>query len=308
MRQRFCEVVGMSMSHEEYTRFAKTCEEKVYGHPCYGREAHFSFGRVHLAVAPKCNIKCNYCQRKHDCANENRPGVASRVITPEEAVERVRKALAEEPRIRVAGIAGPGDPLANEATFETFALLKEEFPELIRCLSTNGLLLPSRLERLEKVGVTTLTITINAVDPEIGSRIYSFVNYRGKVLRGEKAFEVLNRNQLQGLEMAVDLGMVVKVNSVLIPGINDAHLLEVARAVRDLGAYTMNIMPLIPKAKFASLPEPSQEMLERVRDECADIIRQFRHCKQCRADAVGVPGEEGCLASLPDNLIAAGGL
>ncbi len=296
------------MNRKEYTRHVKACEEKVYGHPCYGEKAHFSFGRVHLAVAPKCNIKCNYCQRKHDCANENRPGVASEIITPEEAVERVRWALEEEPRIRVAGIAGPGDPLANEATFETFARLKEEFPDLIRCLSTNGLLLPASLERLEEVGVTTLTITINALEAGVGRRIYSFVNYRGKILRGREAFETLNRNQLLGLEKAVKRGMVVKVNSVLIPGVNDAHLEEVAGAVRDLGAYTMNIMPLIPKAKFASVPAPSQDLLERVRDGCGSIIRQFRHCKQCRADAVGVPGEEGCLASLPDNLMAAGGL
>jgi nitrogen fixation protein NifB len=296
----------MSMSHEEYTRHVKVCEEKVYGHPCYGEKAHFSFGRVHLAVAPKCNIKCKYCQRKHDCANENRPGVASRVITPEEAVERVRWALEEEPRIRVAGIAGPGDPLANEATFETFARLKEEFPGLIRCLSTNGLLLPARIERLADVGVTTLTVTINALDPEIGRRIYSYVNYRDRVLRGTEAFELLSRNQLLGLEKAVEEGMVVKVNSVLIPGVNETHLEEVARAVRHLGAYTMNIMPLIPKAEFACITAPSVEELNRVRDACGSIMRQFRHCKQCRADAVGVPGEEGCLASLPDNLSAGG--
>jgi len=100
---------------------------------------------------------------------------------------------------------------------------------------------------------------------------------------------------------------VVKVNSVLIPGVNDTHLEEVARAMRGLGAYTMNIMPLIPKAKFAGIAAPSVEELKRVRDTCGSIIRQFRHCKQCRADAMGVPGEEGCLASLPDNLMAAGG-
>lgn len=298
----------MHMSREEYAKHAKGCEEKVHGHPCYGGKAHFSSGRVHLAVAPRCNIKCNYCHRKHDCANENRPGIASRVITSEEAVERVRWALKEEPRIGVAGIAGPGDPLANEATFETFSRLKKEYPELTRCLATNGLLLPDKVEHLEEVGVSTLTITVNAIEPDIGNSIYSFVRKKGKTLRGREGFEVLSRNQLSGLEEAVERGMVVKVNSVLIPGINDGHLQKVARAVRDLGAYTMNIIPLIPKAKFASIPAPSQEMLERVRTECGRTIRQFLHCKQCRADAIGVPGEEGCLGSLPDNPMAIGGL
>lgn len=296
----------MGLDQEDYRKFVKSCEEKVHGHPCYGGKAHFSFGRVHLPVAPKCNIKCNYCLRKHDCANENRPGLASRIITPEEAVDRVRWAVEEDPRICVAGIAGPGDPLVNEATFETFRKVKEEFPNMTRCLSTNGLLLPESVARLDEVGVTTLTITINAVEPEIGSKIYSFVNYRGKTLRGADAFTVLNRNQLLGLEKAVEYGMVVKVNTVLIPGINDSHIPEVAMAVRDLGAYTMNIMPLIPQAKFASMLPPTSEDLGMIRDACAPIIKQFRHCKQCRADAVGVPGEEGCASSFSDNYLKRG--
>lgn len=67
------------------------------------------------ASAPKCNIKCGYCSRKHDCANESRPGVTSRLLTPEEATVKVREVMASPvvgPIIKVVGIAGPGDPLA----------------------------------------------------------------------------------------------------------------------------------------------------------------------------------------------------
>ena len=149
---------------KNYEEYKKNCAQKVYGHPCYSKRAHRRFGRVHLPVAPRCNIKCNYCQRKHDCANENRPGVTSKIITPEEGAELVRRAVAIEPRIRVVGIAGPGDPLANKTTFETFRLIKEEFPFLTNCMSTNGLLLPEKLDELEDVGVGALTITINAVE------------------------------------------------------------------------------------------------------------------------------------------------
>ena len=41
---------------------------------------------MHVAVAPACNIQCNYCNRKYDCANESRPGVVSERLTPEAAV------------------------------------------------------------------------------------------------------------------------------------------------------------------------------------------------------------------------------
>jgi len=37
-------------------------------------------------VAPKCNILCNYCNRKYDCINESRPGVASAVLKPRRAI------------------------------------------------------------------------------------------------------------------------------------------------------------------------------------------------------------------------------
>ncbi len=277
----------------EHIEYRKSCEAKVVAaHPCYSSKAHRTFGRVHLPVAPKCNVQCNFCVRKFACANENRPGVTTKVISPDEAVETVRRAVSSEPRIRVVGIAGPGDPLANDETIEAFNLVKEEFPSLIRCMSTNGLLLPDRIDELDAAGVITLTVTVNALDPEIGEKIYSFVKYKGKTHRGKEAFEILSKNQLDGISMAVKRGMVVKVNSVLIPGINDRHLVEVAKKVKGLGAYTMNILPLIPQGRFSSLRPPTPEEIEAARSECEAVIRQFTDCVQCRADAVGVPGEE----------------
>ncbi len=47
----------------------------LQNHPCYNKAASANWGRLHLPVAPNCNIQCNYCNRKYDCANENRPGV-----------------------------------------------------------------------------------------------------------------------------------------------------------------------------------------------------------------------------------------
>ena len=269
--------------------------DAVAQHPCYSLDAHARFGRIHVPVAPRCNIKCNYCLRLFACANENRPGVTTKVITADEAVRTIQDALAREPRLRVLGVAGPGDALANDATFTMFEQAQQRFGGLTRCLSTNGLLLPDRLDDLVRVGITTLTITINAVDPAVGEKIYSRIRYRGKTYRGREAFTILSRNQLEGLRQAARRGMVVKVNSVLIPGVNDHHLVDVARLVKALGAHTLNIIPLIPLADFADIPEPSDEDVQRVRDECASVINQFRGCMRCRADAIGVPGEEeGC--------------
>ena len=117
-------------------------------HPCFSAQAHFRYGRIHLPVAPRCNIRCGYCDRRYDCANESRPGVTSEVISPEAALDRVERALRLDSRLRVAGVAGPGEPLANPATLEILRLVRSRFPGLLLCLSTNGLVLSDALPEL----------------------------------------------------------------------------------------------------------------------------------------------------------------
>ena len=117
-------------------------------HPCYDDSAHRKFARMHLPVAPRCNIQCNYCNRKYDCSNESRPGVTSEVLTPSEAADKVGRVLEKIPELKVIGIAGPGDPLANDTTYETIALIGERYPDLTLCISTNGLALPGNAKRL----------------------------------------------------------------------------------------------------------------------------------------------------------------
>ncbi|MCL4457339.1 MAG: nitrogenase cofactor biosynthesis protein NifB [Nitrospirae bacterium] len=261
-------------------------------HPCFSEEAHHKFGRLHLPVAPACNIQCRYCIRKYDCANESRPGITSRVLSPAGALERVRALVGRSGNLSVVGIAGPGDPLANDATFETMRAINREFPELILCVSTNGLYLSDRLEDLVKCGVRSLTITINSVMPETAEKIYSWVNYRGKRYTGRDAAECLLCNQWRGLRNAIDAGLIVKVNSVLIPGVNDAEIPLIAWLAGGKGADIMNIIPLIPQAEFEHLSRPSRETLNRMRDRCVHYIPQMTHCRQCRADACGILGED----------------
>ncbi|RNC73137.1 MAG: radical SAM protein [Desulfuromonadales bacterium] len=274
---------------------ASSCDrmKKMQGHPCFGGNHHKN-GRMHLAVAPRCNIKCGYCTRKHDCANESRPGVTSRLLTPEEAIGKVREVVASPivgPIIKVIGIAGPGDPLANEETFEAFRLVGEEFPHLIKCMSTNGLLLPESIDRLHELDLHSLTVTINALDPEVGAKIYGHILYHGKTYRGVEAAEILIANQLEGLKRAAGYGMTIKVNTVFIPGVNEEQIPLIGRKVKELGAFVMNIMPIIPQADFADLTPPSAETLDEVRRANEQIIGQFKHCQQCRADAVGLIGQ-----------------
>ena len=273
--------------------------EKVKNHPCYSEEAHHHYARMHVAVAPACNIQCNYCNRKYDCANESRPGVVSERLTPEQAARKVLTVASAIPQMTVLGIAGPGDPLANPAkTFKTFELVAQTAPDIKLCLSTNGLALPDHVDTIASFNVDHVTITINMVDPEVGQHIYPWIFYKNRRYTGIEAARILSERQLQGLEMLTERKILCKVNSVMIPGINDKHLVEVNRAVKSRGAFLHNIMPLISAPEHGTVfglngqRGPSAQELKSLQDSCEGEMNMMRHCRQCRADAVGLLGED----------------
>jgi nitrogen fixation protein NifB len=88
--------------------------------------------------------------------------------------------------------------------------------------------------------------------------------------------------------------MLVKVNVVMAPGINADHIPAVAKKAKELGAYIVNILPLIPVpgTKFEGLRAPTAKERKALQDMCEVDIRQMRHCRQCRADAIGLLGED----------------
>jgi nitrogen fixation protein NifB len=273
--------------------------EKVKNHPCYSEEAHHHYARMHVAVAPACNIQCNYCNRKYDCANESRPGVVSEKLTPEQAAKKVVAVASTIPQMTVLGIAGPGDPLANpEKTFKTFELISKQAPDIKLCLSTNGLTLPDHVDTIARFKVDHVTITVNMVDAEIGAKIYPWIFYKHKRYTGKEAAQILTDRQMQGLEMLTERGILCKVNSVMIPGVNDHHLVEVNRAVKSRGAFLHNIMPLISAPEHGTVfgltgqRGPTAQELKALQDSCEGEMNMMRHCRQCRADAVGLLGED----------------
>ena len=257
-------------------------------HPCFGG-VNSNKGRIHLPVSPSCNIACRFCHRVIS-DSEERPGVTAQVVSPQEAPDVVRRALSLCPEISVVGIAGPGDTLASDFAFDTFALIGREFPQLLKCMSTNGLLLSERSDEVVAAGVDSLTVTVNAVDPSIEAALNKWVIYHGRRLEGEEAASILIENQLAGIRKVTSSGVTVKVNTVLVPGVNSDHIEAVAREVAQAGAAIYNIIPLIPQYELSGYPAPTCMEIERSRAAAAPYIDVFRHCQHCRADAAGLLG------------------
>ncbi|MDR0663886.1 MAG: nitrogenase cofactor biosynthesis protein NifB [Spirochaetaceae bacterium] len=267
----------------------ETLYARSRSHPCFNG-CGGKFARLHLPVAPDCNIQCNYCVRNYDCPNESRPGVCTAVLSPEEALERFREVKREVRNLTVIGIAGPGDALADfERTRRTFALIRGEDPDITFCLSTNGLLLPRYVRKLAEAGLSHLTVTVNAVDVDIGRRIYRRIELDGRRYTGAEAAALLLENQLEGIRLASEAGVVCKVNCVMLKGLNDAHIPALVVRVKEAGASLVNIMQLIPVrgSAFEGMPLVSNQEITAMRKRCEAVLPQMYHCRQCRADAVG---------------------
>lgn len=264
-------------------------------HPCFSKEAKGKYARVHLPVAPKCNIQCNYCKRDYDCVNESRPGVTSKVLSPEQALLYLVKLKEKMPHLSVVGIAGPGDPFANPVeTLTTLRLIRKQFPDMILCLSSNGLNVAPYVDELAELKVSHVTITMNALDPEVTKDIYKWVRFDKRGYVGIEGAKVLLQKQLEAIKMLKMYNITVKINTIVIPGINDHLIGDIAKMAKELGADLMNTIPLYPVegTPFETLNEPSPGMMKVIRADIAKHIKPMTHCARCRADAVGLLGKD----------------
>ena len=263
-------------------------------HPCFNSHARGQFGRVHLPVAPDCNIQCNFCKRVYDCANESRPGVTTAVLSPEQAIRYLDAVLAKDGRISVVGIAGPGDPFATpEATMETLRRVRQQYPAMLLCAASNGLAVTPYADALADLDVSHVTLTVNAVNPAIGAKIYAWVRDGKRVYRGIAAASLLLERQVAAIQALKRHGVTVKINTIVIPGVNDSHVAAIALRMAELGADIANCVPLYPveDTAFAAVAPPAHDAMVAIRGQVSRHLRVMEHCTRCRADAVGLLGE-----------------
>lgn len=256
-------------------------------HPCFNREVVGKVSRIHLPLVKSCNIQCNYCNRSYNCPNENRPGVTSQLIKPEDIYKIIKESLLAHPDLKIVGVAGPGEAFAEpDIIYESFKIIRKHFPELKLCLSSNGYALVDSIDLIKELNINYITVTINTLNPDTALKIYNTDN-----------INLFLDKQTEGIKVLKKLDTIVKVNSVVIPGINLEDIPEVAKFAGSMGVFAQNLIPFYPVkgSVFEKLREPSKEEMEKLRFDCSGYIKQIAHCKRCRADAVGNLLEEGKL-------------
>ncbi|HOO89350.1 MAG TPA: radical SAM protein [Syntrophales bacterium] len=242
-------------------------------------------------MARDCNVQCNYCDRRYNCVHESRPGVSCGLLEQDDILPYLDTVLKRHSNIAVVGIAGSGDPFCNPVqTMDIMRQIHQAYPDLLLCLSTNGLNIVDYVDELGPAGVTHVTITINAVEPAIGQKIYAWMRIGETFYRGREAATLLWTRQQESLLKLKNCGITVKVNTVVIPGVNSDHIETIAECLRNFEVDFMNCIPLypVPDTLFGHINAVTPSELAGIRLAVAKHIPLMRHCVRCRADAVGL--------------------
>jgi nitrogen fixation protein NifB len=216
-------------------------------------------------------------------------------MKPVQAVEYLTNILEHVDNLSVIGIAGPGDPFANpDETLDTLERVHAAFPDKLLCISSNGLNLAEYVPQLARLNVSHVTVTVNAVDENIGANIYEWISYNKKAYRGREGAAILLDRQTQAIRLLKEHRVIVKINTVVIPRVNERHIPKISHYVARLGADIQNCIPLIPVAgtPYETLEEPSPKIMRIIRAQTSLHIKQMSHCARCRADAVGLLGDD----------------
>ncbi len=206
------------------------------------------FGRriryLRLSVTDRCNLRCEYCAPASGAPHAPSPDI----LLDDEIVE-ILATMARHglEKVRFTG----GEPLVRPGFCDLVRRVRAAVPGLRElCLSTNGILLAERAEELVEAGIDHFNVSVDTLDPE---------RFR-RVTRGGDLARVR-----RGIERLLALGVrSVKVNAVLMRGVNDGEIPDFARLTLEL-PISVRFIELMPLAHCGEIHDerffPAAEVL-----------------------------------------------
>ena len=134
---------------------------------------------------------------------------------------------------------------------ETLKRVRAAYPDMLLCVATNGLNIHPYLDDLKAVNTTHVSITINAVDPEIGEKIYSWLRTASAPWDRPREQNYYWNVSLAAVKGLKERDIMVKVNSILLPSINDELRVEVAKKMGEMGVDTFALSASEPRPYVA---------------------------------------------------------
>ena len=217
--------MGLISRKQEELKTAGKAREVLVDQGMPGSRIVDRFGRPHtylrISLTDRCNLRCTYCMPEEGVELIDKPGI----MTTEEILGITRSfAGLGIDTVRLTG----GEPL-----------IRKDFEELVRGLhrlgltlklTTNGILLDRYFELFNEVGLSNINISLDSLD-KAKSVFITKRDYFNRIMAN--------------IERAIDLNLQVKLNIVLIKGMNDAEIpafVELSRN-RNIGVKFIEFMP-----------------------------------------------------------------
>lgn len=248
----------------------------------HGRKVNY----LRLSVTDRCNLRCSYCMPEEGVTKRQH----SEILRFEELhrIAEVATELGVE-KIRITG----GEPLVRKGIVDFLARLSKlpRLKELV--LTTNGILLPDMADDLKAAGVRRLNISLDSLQPET----FTQITRQGRL-----------DDVLTGIEAAAYSGLPVKINTVIMRGVNDSEILDFIRMTLDLSLSVRFIeyMPVIKAPEWQSLVMTGQQILEQItRVHQVEELATDRRCGPAKMFRVkGSRGSFGLITPLSGHFCA----
>ncbi|MFW5501461.1 MULTISPECIES: NifB/NifX family molybdenum-iron cluster-binding protein [unclassified Maridesulfovibrio] len=242
-------------------------------HPCFGPSARASVGRIHLPVAPKTFARTKFTPETKMPA----------AMMPEDAVAMLDELISSGKKIKVVGITGPGDPLADfETTYRTLKMVRDKYPRMNLCLTTLGIDGEKYAKKLAELNISHITVLVDAADSATAEKIYAWIRPSTKNIPLPEACIMLMKEQGASIKAFKNAGLTVKVNTTLYSE-NIDQIESIAIAVKTLDADIMGLIPFIPerKSEFSAV---SDEQIKTARELAAKHIEIMEPWLRCGSD------------------------
>ncbi|MGL2444038.1 GTP 3',8-cyclase MoaA [Helicobacter pylori] len=174
-----------------------------------------SFNRVidyiRVSVTKQCNFRCQYCMpaRPLDFFDDEE------LLPLDNVLEFLKIAIDEGvKKIRITG----GEPLLRKGLDEFIAKLHAYNKEVALVLSTNGFLLKKMAKGLKDAGLSRVNVSLDSLKSD-------------RVLKISQKDAL--KNALEGIEESLKVGLKLKLNTVVMKGVNDDEILELLEYAKN---------------------------------------------------------------------------
>jgi nitrogen fixation protein NifB len=122
-------------------------------------------------------------------------------------------------------------------------MLREKYPEMPLGLTTMGIGLANQAGQFASLGVTRVTLLVNAVNPQTVKKLYTWIRPGKRNIPLAKGADILVEEQAKGIAACIAESITVSLLTTVYCEINEQEVEEIARTFSGLGAEYITLLP-----------------------------------------------------------------